>query len=157
MLGKFRWDFTLGKVKKGKNSPAFCSARKVRAGFHPGKQATNSRKVTFTAGRVRAGLYPIYGGAIWAFIRVILLYAGAGLSHEACDGFAVIQGEIPTHFLPRFVARDSDTRSDAISDAEYEMLLRYRIGSSDYCGEIFECHDARSESDDTLVSTLTIL
>ena len=180
MLGKFRWDFTLGKVKKGKNSPAFCSARKVRAGFHPGKQATNSRKVTFTAGRVptgfhpgkqatnsrkalfgtrrvRAGLYPIYGGAIWAFIRVILLYAGAGLSHEACDGFAVIQGEISTQFLPGFVACDSDTRSDAISDAEYEMLFRYHIGSSDYCGEIFECHDARSESDDTLLSTLTIL
>ena len=55
LLEKFRWDFTLGKVKKGKNSPAFCSARKVRAGFHPGKQATNSRKVTFTAGRVPTG------------------------------------------------------------------------------------------------------
>ena len=66
--------------------------------------------------------------------RSILLYAGAGLSHEACDGFAVIQGEIPTHFLPGFVACDSDTRSDAISDAEYEMLLRYQIGRSDYCG-----------------------
>ena len=141
LLEKSRRDFTLGKVKKGKNSPAFCSARKVRAGFRSGKQATNSRKVTFTARRVptgfrsgkqatnskkalfgtrrvRAGLYPIYGGVIWAFIRVILRYAGAGLSHEACDGFAVIQGEIPTHFLPGFVARDSDTRSDAISDAE---------------------------------------
>lgn len=117
MLGKSQWDFTRGKVKKGKNSPAFRSARKVRAGFHPGKQATNSRKVTFTVGRVptgfrsgkqatnsrkalfgtwrvRAGLHPIYGGAIWAFIRVILLYAGTGLSHEACDGFAVIQSEI---------------------------------------------------------------
>ena len=89
--------------------------------------------------------------------RSILLYAVTGLSHEACDGFAVIQGEISTQFLPGFVARDSDTRSDAISDAEYEMLFRYHIGSSDYCGEIFECHDARSESDDTLLSTLTIL
>ena len=148
--------------------------QKVRAGFHPGKQATNSRKVTFTAGRVPtgfrsgkqatnskkalfgtqrvwAGLYPIYGGAIWAFIRVILLYAGAGLSHEACDGFAVIQGEIPTHFLPGFVARDSDTRSDAISDTKYEMLFRYRIRCSDHCGEIFECHDTRAESDNTML------
>lgn len=77
----------------------------------------------------------------------------AGLSHEACDGFAVIQSEIPTQFLPGFVARDSDTRSDAISDAEYEMLFRYHIGSSDYCDEIFECHDARSESDNTLLPT----
>lgn len=83
----------------------------------------------------------------------ISLYAGAGLPHRTRDGFAVIQGEIPTQFLPGFVACDSDTRSDAISDAEYEMLFRYRIGSSDYCGEIFECHDARSESDATLLST----
>ena len=73
----------------------------------------------------------------------------AGLSHGIRDGFAVIQGEIPTQFLPGFVARDSDTRSDAISNTEYEMLFRYRIGSSDYCGEIFERHDTRSESDAT--------
>ena len=83
--------------------------------------------------------------------RSILLYAEVGLSHEACDGFAVIQGEIPTQFLPGFVACDSDTRSDAISDAEYEMLFRYRIGSSEHCSEIFERHDARSESDTTLL------
>lgn len=55
MLGKSQWDFTRGKVKKGKNSPAFRSARKVRAGFHLGKQATNSKKVTFTVWKVPTG------------------------------------------------------------------------------------------------------
>ena len=58
MLGEFGWDFTRVKVKKGKNSPVFHSARKVRVGLYLGKQATNSRKVTFTAGRVPTGFHP---------------------------------------------------------------------------------------------------
>ena len=91
---KVRAGLYLGKVKKGKNSPVFALIRKVPVGLYSGKQATNSKKATFTAGRVRAGLYPICGGAIWAFIRVILLYAGTGLSHGTRDGFVVIQSEI---------------------------------------------------------------
>ena len=117
MLEKFGRDFTQGKVKKGKNSPVFALLEKVLVGLFSGKQATNSRKATFTIGRVptefrsgkqatnsrkalfgtrrvQAGLYPIYGGAIWAFIRVILLYAGTGLSHGTRDDFVVIQSEI---------------------------------------------------------------
>ena len=35
-LGKFGWDFTRGKVKKGKNSLILYSAQKVLVGFHPG-------------------------------------------------------------------------------------------------------------------------
>ena len=85
--------------------------------------------------------------------RSILLYAVAGLPHGTRDDFAVIQGEIPTQFLPGFVARDSDTRSDAISDTEYEMLFRYQIRSSVHCNKFFERHDARSENDDTLPPT----
>ena len=87
--GKFGWDFTRGKQATNSRKVTFTAGR-VPTGFRSGKQVTNSKKALFGTWRVRAGLYPIYGGAIWAFIRVILLYAGAGLSHEACDGFAVI-------------------------------------------------------------------
>ena len=54
LLGEFGWDFTQGKQATNSRNATFTAGR-VPTGFRSGKQATNSKKALFVTRRVRAG------------------------------------------------------------------------------------------------------